>query len=167
MARLLVLWILSEHPMHGYQIKKALSDEGMSFWFGLEDASIYSVLRTLAKNGYAQELPSEQAGNRPRRTRYRITPAGRRYYRNLLAEALAQPTPSIAAVDVALAARGDLDSATVSEALATRTKSLHELEAQIEAARAAAPAPAMVDRNLALVRAELAWLAELDHATIT
>ncbi len=167
MARLLVLWLLSEHPMHGYQIKKALSDDGIAFWFGLEDASIYSVLRTLTKNGYAQELPAEQSGNRPQRTKYRITASGRRHYRHLLAEALAHPTPPVAAVDVALAARGDLDPTAISEALATRTKSLHGLEAEIEAARAAAPAAAIVDRNLALVQAELSWLNELDHSTIT
>lgn len=167
MAPLLVLWLLSEHPMHGYQIKKALSDDGMAFWFGLEDASIYSVLRTLTKNGYAQELPSEQEGNRPPRTRYRITASGRRHYRRLLTEALAHPTPSIAPVDVALAARGDLAATAVSEALAVRTKSLHALEADIEAARSAAPTAAIVDRNLALVRAELNWLTELDHSTIT
>jgi DNA-binding PadR family transcriptional regulator len=167
MARLLVLWLLSEHPMHGYQIKKALSDDGMAFWFALEDASIYSVLRTLAKNGYAEELPTEQHGNRPPRTRYRITRSGRRFYRHLLADALANPTMPTAPIDVALAARGDLDSNAVSEALATRSKSLHVLEAQIESARSAAPAAAIVDRNLALVRAELSWLGQLDHATIT
>lgn len=167
MARLLVLWLLSEQPMHGYQIKKALSDDGMAFWFGLEDASIYSALRTLTKNGYAQELPTEQPGNRPPRTRYRITASGRQHYRYLLTEALKHPTPPIAAIDVALAARGDLDATTISEALATRTKSLHTLEEKIEAARSAAPATAIVDRNLTLVRAELRWLSELDHSTIT
>lgn len=65
-----------------------------------ESLLAYSVLRTLTKNGHAQELPTEQPGNRLPRTRYRITPSGRRYYRHLLAEALALPTPPIAVVDV-------------------------------------------------------------------
>lgn len=167
MARLLVLWLLSEHAMHGYQIKKALSDNGIAFWFALEDASIYSVLRTLTKNGYAEELPREQSGRRPPRTKYRITRSGRRYYRGLLTEALARPTMPVAPIDVALAARGDLDPNVVSQSLAARTKSLQVLKAQMESARKAAPAAALVDRNLALVRAELTWLGQLDQSTIT
>ena len=89
MARLLVLWLLNERPMHGYEIKKSLSDAGMRFWFGLEDASIYSVLRTLAKHGYAVASAPEQQGNRPARTRYEITTEGRRHYRQLLEQAYA------------------------------------------------------------------------------
>ena len=55
MARLLVLWILSERASYGYEIKKALTDQGMAFWFGLEDASVYQVLRTLVDH-YRVEL---------------------------------------------------------------------------------------------------------------
>ena len=49
LIRLLVLWLLSEQPLHGYRIKRALDDEGLAFWFPVEFASIYSLLRTLVK----------------------------------------------------------------------------------------------------------------------
>lgn len=166
MARLLVLWLLSERPSYGYEIKKALSDEAMAFWFGLDDASIYSVLRTLTKHDHVREVGIEQDGKRPKRTRYAITSQGREYYRRLLAEALATPSLPIAPVDVALAARGDLDAAAVSEALAMREKSLHELEAQITAATSGAPSPAIPSRNMAIVRAEREWLATIDQSSI-
>jgi DNA-binding PadR family transcriptional regulator len=167
MARLLVLWLLAERQLTGYEIKKALSDEGMKFWFGLEDASIYSTLRTLTKHGHAQIVGTEQQGNRPARTRYRITNEGRRYYRGLLTHVLAVPSLPIAPIDVVLAASGDLEPTTVSEALARRSKALHELAAQIAELAAAAPSPTIADRNLCMVAAEIAWLNSLDQRRIT
>jgi DNA-binding PadR family transcriptional regulator len=167
MGRLLVLWLLSEQPMYGYEIKKALTNGGMAFWFGLEDASIYSVLRTLTKNGFAKELDAEQSGNRPVRTRYSITSSGQQYYRTLLREAMTTVALPISPFDVALAARGDLGPAVVAQALDTRLASLRELEDAIDATRSAAPNTAIVERNLALVVAERTWLETLDHRTIT
>lgn len=167
MARLLVLWLLSERSSYGYEIKRALSDETTGFWFSLEDASIYSALRTLTKHGHTKELGTEQQGRRPPRTRYAITAKGRRHYRQLLIDALATPSLPVSAVDIALAARGDLDATAVSEALARRTKSLDEMAAGIERARPGTPSAEIVTRNLALVNAERAWLATLDQSAIT
>ena len=167
MARLLILWLLAERPLTGYEIKKALTDDGMRFWFELEDGSIYSALRTLTKHGHTEIVGTEQEGNRPQRTRYRITATGRRHYRQLLIDALRTPVLPVAPIDVALAARGDLDSTAVTEALAARTKTLHELSDDIDARRSAAPSSALVDRNQALVQAELDWIAHLDHRTAT
>lgn len=167
MARLLVLWLLSERSSYGYEIKKALSDDATAFWFSLDDASIYSALRTLTKHGHAREVGSEQDGRRPPRTRYAITAKGRRHYRQLLVEALATPSLPIAAVDVALAARGDLDATAVSEALSRRAKALDDLVDGIERARPGTPSPEIAKRNLAIVQAERAWLATLDQSSIT
>jgi DNA-binding PadR family transcriptional regulator len=167
MARLLVLWILSERACHGYEIKKALSDQGTAFWFGLDDTSIYSALRTLVKLGFARELGTEREGARPPRTRYEITPGGRAHYRELLVEALATPRLPTAPIDVALAANGDLDEATVRAALTRRAAALDELADRIRRAAAAAPSRHIVERNRALVDAERAWLAALDPSAIT
>lgn len=167
MARLLVLWLLNERPMHGYQIKKALTDDGMAFWFQLEDASIYSVLRTLAKKGFATEQSDQTIETGRPRTVYRITPEGRAYYRSLLSDALAAPPSTVGPVDVALSAQGDLDPTTISESLAARGKRLREKIDQMERNRRAAPSSAMVDRNLAVTRAEAEWLDQLDHSSVT
>ena len=48
MARLLVLWLLAEGPLHGYRIQKILGDPGLAFWFRVEDASIFTRLRSMA-----------------------------------------------------------------------------------------------------------------------
>lgn len=167
MARLLVLWLLSERSSYGYEIKKALSDESTAFWFSLNEASIYSALRTLTKYGHADEIGTERDGNRPSRTRYAITAQGRRHYRELLIKALAEPALPVGPIDVALAARGDLEPTAVSEALAQRAKSLHELAARIEQHRPGTPSQAIADRNSRVVEAERAWLADLDQSTVT
>ncbi len=167
MARLLVLWLLSERSSYGYEIKKALGDEASSFWFPLEDASIYSALRTMTKHGHVREVGTEQDGRRPPRTRYAITAQGRRHYRQLLIDALATPILPVSAVDIALAARGDLPPTDVGEALARRAKSLDEIAARIDSLRSATPSPEIANRNLALVEAERAWLTALDQSTIT
>lgn len=167
MARLLVLWLLAERPLTGYEIKKSLTAGGMAFWFGLEDGSIYSVLRTLTKHGLADVVGIEHEGNRPARTRYRITPQGRQHYRSLLIEALRTPALPVSPIDVALAARGDLEPTVVAESLAARSKALHELAAEIDAGVASAPSPAIAERNRSIIDAELDWLAELDQQTIT
>src|ERR671936_1896132 len=87
LTRLLVLWLLSEQSLHGYRIKKILDDEGLRFWFPIEFGSIYAVLRSLVKGGYVEATAVEREGRRPQRTRYSITPMGRRHLSELLERA--------------------------------------------------------------------------------
>jgi len=161
LIRLLVLWLLAEQPLHGYRIKRALDDEGLSFWFPVEFASIYSVLRTLVKNGHAEERGAEQEGARPERRLYAITRSGRAHYRELLQRAWAELEPPAERVQLALAAWPDLPPEALREAMHARKQALVERLALCDALQRAAPHPAMVKRTLALTRAELAWLEEL------
>ncbi|HUG22432.1 PadR family transcriptional regulator [Piscinibacter sp.] len=158
LIRLLVLWLLAEQPLHGYRIKRALDDEGLSFWFPVEFASIYSVLRTLVKNGHAEERALEQEGARPERTLYAITRSGRAHYRELLERAWAELESPAERVQAALAALPDLPPDRLHAALHARKQALVERLAQCDALQRAAPHPAMVRRTLALTRAELDWL---------
>ena len=77
MTKLLILWLLAEMPMHGYRIKKILCAPELAFWFRLEDASIYSMLRSLVKQGLARPSGDEEGENRQTRSLYAITPDGR------------------------------------------------------------------------------------------
>ncbi len=158
LIRLIVLWLLSEQPLHGYRIKRALDDDGLAFWFPVEFASIYSVLRTLVKQGFVEVAGTEQEGARPQRMLYRITRPGRLHYRELLARAWQSLDPPGDAAQLALAALPDLEPAALTEALHARKQALVERLAQCEALRRAAPEPAMADRTRALTQADLAWL---------
>ncbi|MEA4869072.1 MAG: PadR family transcriptional regulator [Christensenella sp.] len=70
-----ILGLLAERPLSGYQIKKIVDIRFQFFWsesFG----QIFPALKSLASQGYCEELPQEGACARVAK-RYRITPAGR------------------------------------------------------------------------------------------
>jgi len=163
LSRMLVLWLLSEQPLHGYRIKRILDDEGLRFWFPIEFGSIYAVLRTLVKAGHVEAAAVEREGRRPERTRYAITPAGRRYLAELLERAWQElPSPGDPFA-LALAARSDLeDEERVPELLQARMRALRARLARLDGLARAAPAPELVERQRALTVAELAW-AEAQH----
>jgi DNA-binding PadR family transcriptional regulator len=157
MTRMVILWLLSEGPLHGYRIRSILEDEALNFWFPIDPGSIYTVLRTLAKNEYIAEVAVEQEGLRPQRTKYRITRAGRKHLAALLEEAWRQPPGIGDPMQMALAAQSELDKERVDELFRERVGLLAERVAALEAVARSAPAPEMVARQLALTKAELDW----------
>jgi DNA-binding PadR family transcriptional regulator len=158
LTRLLILWLLSEQQLHGYRIKKILGEAGLRFWFPIEAASIYAVLRTLVRGGYVEAVAVEREGRRPERTHYGITAAGRRHLAELLERAwrdLPSPADPIA---LALAARSDLaDESAVTGLIAERISGLRERLDRLDALERSAPDLEMVARQRALTNAELAW----------
>ncbi len=158
LTRLLVLWLLSEQSLHGYRIKKILDDEALRFWFPVEYASIYAVLRSLVRGGFVESVAVEREGQRPERTRYAITREGRRHLSELLERAWRELPAVGDPLALALTARSDLeDESRVPGLLGARCDALRERLARLEALARSAPAPEMVDRQRALAQAELEW----------
>jgi DNA-binding PadR family transcriptional regulator len=158
LSRLLVLWLLSEAQLHGYRIKRILDDEALRFWFPIEYGSIYAVLRSLVKAGYVRTVAVEREGNRPERTRYAITATGRRHLAELLERAWRELPASADPIVLALAARSDLaDERRVPALLADRAAALRERLSELARLERSAPAPEMVERERALLQAELSW----------
>ncbi len=75
----LVLSMLDEKPMHGYEIMKAIEERFHGF-VKPSPGAIYPALQTLHGRGYVSVVGEE------RRKVYRITAAGRRFLRNRQAE---------------------------------------------------------------------------------
>jgi DNA-binding PadR family transcriptional regulator len=157
LTRLLILWLLSEAPLHGYRIKKILDDEGLRFWFPIELGSIYAVLRSLVSGGYVTVVAVEREGQRPERTRYAVTREGREHLRELLARAWRELPSPADPFQLALAARSELSEAEVEELLLERVAALEERISQLDRLARSAPALAMVERQLAVTTAELDW----------
>lgn len=70
-----ILGLLAEQPLSGYQIKKIVDIRFRFFWsesFG----QIFPALKSLAAAGLAAECENDPAGGRAAK-RYRITPAGK------------------------------------------------------------------------------------------
>ena len=72
----LVLSVLQEKPMHGYEIMKALEERFQGF-YKPSAGSIYPALKSLLAKGYVTVTGEE------RRKTYRITPKGRAYLKTL------------------------------------------------------------------------------------
>ncbi len=157
-SRMLVLWLLSESPLHGYEIKRILSDPGVQFWFPIEFGSIYSVLRFLEKNGYTKRAAVEQQGRRPERTRYAITPRGRKHFADLLREAWRRPARMTQPIDVALAALPELPADEIRSLTAERRAALLARQQHLDGIHRSAPSPELVERARALIAAEVRWL---------
>ena len=157
MTRLVILWLLSEQPLHGYRIKRILDEGSLRFWFPVETGSIYAVLRTLERAGFVEAEVVEREGKRPERTRFRITREGRRHYEELLRRAWREPARPVDDIDLALAARQDLEEEETAALLEERAAALRERLAELSLLATSAPAPEMVERRRVLTHAELEW----------
>jgi DNA-binding PadR family transcriptional regulator len=110
MLELAVLGLLAEQPLHGYELKKRLSETLGPLW-GISFGSLYPALRRLERHGDIEETEAQESGRlgfvptgsldgdlaaarrqrraRPgRRTRkaYRITEKGRSTFADLLTD---------------------------------------------------------------------------------
>lgn len=160
-VRLLILWLLSEGPLHGYGLKRAITAGGMAFWFPIEDASIYSALRTLLKRGHVRVSSEEREGNRPERTSYAITREGRAEYARLLEGALASLDPPASALSASLCAGHEFKEGAFERGIEARAQALRARLADLRAQRRAAPTPELFERERMLAQAELKWCEEL------
>ena len=156
-TRILILWLLSESPLHGYAVRRILAERGLAFWFPVDYGSIYAVLAALEQKGYVTALEAERQGARPERTRYAITQAGRRHLEELVEAAWQHINTAADPVQAALLANHELDAAEIQRFLHERLGQLEARREQIASMARSAPNPAMVDRQLALIEAEIEW----------
>lgn len=76
--RLFILGTLDRGgPMHGHQIRRAAQVDRTELWTDFRAGSIYAALPRMAADGTVTVSHSERVGNRPERTVYAITEAGR------------------------------------------------------------------------------------------
>ena len=82
-TRLVILGLLRERPLHGYEIKHII-EEHMGDWTNIAFGSIYFALKKLSEEGFVEQVAVEQEGNRPSRIIYQVTEAGRAEFVRLL-----------------------------------------------------------------------------------
>lgn len=63
--------------MHGHQIRRAAQIDRTELWTDFKAGSIYAALQRMADDGTVAVSHSEKVGNRPERTVYEMTDAGR------------------------------------------------------------------------------------------
>lgn len=90
MTRLLVLGLLDEGLMSGYDIQQKIRQADAERWGGVLPGSIYHALAKLEREGYIQLAGMEHRGHRQKAV-YQITDQGRAYLPGLVEEALRTP----------------------------------------------------------------------------
>src|SRR5215813_8824032 len=88
---LAVLSYLTMRPMHPYELSRTLRDNGDARSIKFNHGSLYMVVQQLAKAGFVAEVETSREGQRPERTVYAITDAGRREARDWLSELISEP----------------------------------------------------------------------------
>ena len=88
---LAVMSYLSQQPMHPYELGRTLREHGDARSIKFNHGSLYMVVGQLARAGYITELETSRAGQRPERTVYALTDAGRAEFRDWLRDLVAEP----------------------------------------------------------------------------
>ncbi|MET7473930.1 PadR family transcriptional regulator [Streptomyces sp. NPDC005648] len=121
LAVLVTLW---QKPMHPYEIAQTLRRQGKDSSTKIKYGSLYTVVRNLEKHGFVEVADVEQQGNRPERTVYRVTEAGREETTEWMSDLLAEPAKEFPIFETALSLIGVVHPDDVVRLLAERVKAL-------------------------------------------
>ncbi|KAA1422403.1 PadR family transcriptional regulator [Mumia zhuanghuii] len=136
---LAVLSLLSERPMHPYEMSSTLRQRHKEDSIRLNYGSLYSVVESLHKKGLITARETVREGRRPERTIYEITPAGEVMMTDWLSELLSEPTAQFTDFEAALSLVATLPPGDVVPLLARRLSELAFQSRAYEAIRAAVP----------------------------
>jgi DNA-binding PadR family transcriptional regulator len=166
---LAVLALLEERPMHPYEMSTTLRERHKEDSIKLNYGSLYSVVASLQKYGLITVQETVRTGNRPERTVYAITEAGRTKMVDWLSGLISTPAREFTGFEAALSLMGALPPDEVIRLLDIRLQSLqvkhHALEAGIGALPQSLPRIFTIETEfqLALLAAELGFVRTLLH----
>jgi DNA-binding PadR family transcriptional regulator len=127
-----VLGSLAERPMHPYEISTTLKTRGKDMSIKLNYGSLYSVVAALEKHGFIEAVETLRDGNRPERTVYDITEAGKLEFQDWLTELLGTPEKEFSQLEAGLAYLPAFPPDRVVELLDQRSTALEAEIAEIE-----------------------------------
>ncbi len=130
---LAVLSYLTQRPMHPYELGRTLRDHGDARSIKFNHGSLYMVVGQLVKAGFIVAQETSREGQRPERTVYALTDAGRRELREWLRELVAEPQHEYPQFVAALSLIAALPPDDVVELLGRRLVRLSEQRAEIRA----------------------------------
>lgn len=76
----IILYLLLDGPSYGYEISKRIKTLSRDK-YSIKETTLYSAFTRLEKNGYVESFSNREEQGTKHRTYYRITDAGRAYYR--------------------------------------------------------------------------------------
>ncbi|GGX37665.1 PadR family transcriptional regulator [Streptomyces chartreusis] len=121
---LAVLTTLWQKPMHPYEIAQTLRQQGKDASTKINYGSLYTVVQNLEKHGFVEVTEVQKQGNRPERTVYGLTEAGREEMTEWLSDLMAVPAKEYPIFETALSLMGALPPDEVVRLLEERVKAL-------------------------------------------
>ena len=118
-TELAILGLLSERPMHGYEIKQTIKDRWMDMWANIGLPSIYKTLSRLSENNSVIEN-KEKIGKTPERNVYSISDSGKECLVKLVLKGLQSTKPHELPFWLAFAFLENADNDTLLQALENR-----------------------------------------------
>ncbi|MGW7648779.1 PadR family transcriptional regulator [Streptomyces bobili] len=131
---LAVMTTLWQKPMHPYEIAQTLRSQGKDASTKTNYGSLYTVVQNLEKHGFVEVTGVERQGNRPERTVYGLTDAGREEMAEWLSDLIAIPAKEYPIFESALSLMAALPPDEVARLLEMR---LASLEVQVASGRGA------------------------------
>jgi DNA-binding PadR family transcriptional regulator len=167
-TRAVILGLLRERPLHGYEIKQIIESH-MSDWTSIAFGSIYFALDKLSDEGLIEKASVEQQGNRPSRSIFRITGRGREEFLLLLRQTWNDVERTYFSLDIGLFFISALPADEVREAVrgriagieAARARLMGHEKAQLTDESIPAVAKVIFSHSLSHLEAELSWTKEL------
>src|SRR5690348_13300559 len=114
---LAVLSLLTERPMHPYEMSSVMRQRELSAVIKLNQSSLYSVIEALQREGWIVPMETQREGRYPERTIYMITEAGRAELIDWLRSLIRQPAVEYTQFAAGLAFVGNLPPAEVTTLL--------------------------------------------------
>jgi DNA-binding PadR family transcriptional regulator len=161
---LAVMVFLGERPMHPYQIARLLRQRGKEATIKINYGSLYTVVQNLEKHGLVAVAGVQREGNRPERTLYGLTEAGRTEMHDWLADLVAVPAREYPAFEAALSLIGALHPDEVADLLTERATALEVHAAALRGvlARLDAELPRLfvieTEYQLHMLQAQAVWV---------
>ncbi|MFD7286269.1 PadR family transcriptional regulator [Streptomyces sp. NPDC059863] len=161
---LAVMALLSERPMHPYQIAQTLRQRGKESSVKINFGSLYTVVQNLEKHGFVEVAEVQRQGNRPERTLYGLTSAGHEEMLEWMADLLAVPTHEFPLFETALSLMGVLPPDEVTSLLEERMSALRVqaagMRGVLEALYETLPRLFVIETEfrLRMIEAEEAWI---------
>jgi DNA-binding PadR family transcriptional regulator len=132
---LAVLSYLSQGPMHPYELGRTLRDHGDARSIKFNHGSLYMVVQQLARAGFVVAQETTREGQRPERTVYALTDAGRNELHDWLRELIEEPQHEYPHFVAALSLIAALRPAEVLDLLRGRLDRLAAQRAETSALR--------------------------------
>ena len=169
---LAVLALLSERPMHPYEMAQTMRERHQEEVIKLNYGSLYTVVESLQRHELITASATQKAGNRPERTVYAVTDAGTAELHDWLRELIAVPAKEYPRFEAGISLVGLLppdDALAVVEqreaAVGEQIAALATLIGRLEAMGLPQLAWIELDYRLAVLRAERTWLTWFATAT--